>query len=440
MYPATPQRAEDERLPVGRSIAYGLQHVLTMYGGLIAPPLIVGGAAGLPAPDIAVVVSASIFVSGLATLLQSLGLPYLGAKLPIVQGTSFAGVSTMVAIAGGDGIRTVFGAVIVAGIVGIAVAPVFGQVVRMFPPVVTGSVITVIGLSLLPVAFGWIVGDDAGDKDYGSPRGIALAGMTLVAFILVARVFQGALSGLAILVSITTGTGIALAMGVNQFGSVTHGAMIAAPPLLHFGAPHFHPGAIAAMVVVILVIMTEATADLLAVGEIVGSPVGPRRLADGLRADMASSTVAAVLNSFPCSAFAENIGLVASTKIKSRFVVAWGGAMLAVLGLLPVVGRLVAAVPLPVLGGAGIVLFGSVCAAGIRTLGRVDYDGNANLVVVAISVGLGVIPIATPRFWGQFPSWVQMIMNSGISSAAIAAVALNLVFNGRRGLRAPAGQ
>lgn len=428
----TAERPEDQRLPVGRSIVYGLQHVLTMYGGLIAPPIIVGGAAGLAESDIAILVSASIFLSGLATLLQTLGLPYFGARLPVVQGTSFAGVSTMVAIASEDGIRSVFGAIIVAGVIGILAAPFFAQIVRLFPPVVTGSIITVIGLSLLPVAFGWIVGNDPAADDYGSTKNIALAGVTLLIVLLATRLLPGALSGLAILTSIVGGTVIALLFGVNNFGSMPDGALVAAPPVLHFGSPQFHAGAIVAMVIVVLVIMTEAMADLLAVGEIVGTPVGPRRLADGLRADMASSTVAAMMNSFPFSAFAENIGLVASTGIKSRFVVAWGGGILAMLGLLPMVGMLVAAIPLPVLGGAGMVLFGAVCAAGIRTLAAVDHRDSANLVLIGVTVGFGVIPIAAPGFWHRFPPLLGVVMDSGISSAAIVAVALNLFFHHRR--------
>lgn len=421
-------RPEDEKLPFGQTLLYGLQHILTMYGGLIAPPLIVGAAAHLPASDIALLVTAGIFLSGLATLLQTLGLGPFGARLPIVQGISFTAVSTMVTVASQQGLRPVFGAIIVAGVIGLAVSSVFAQVLRLFPPVVTGTVITVIGLSLLPVAFQWAMGG-SGAKATGSMGNIGLAGLTLLIILVISRVFQGALSRLSILLGIVLGTAIAAIAGKTDFSGVGNGRIVSLPPLLHFGAPEFQAGAIISMTIVALVIMTETTADIIAIGEVVETKVDRRRLANGLRADMLSSTVSALLGSFPCSAFAQNVGLVALTKIKSRYVVAMGGGILALLGLFPVVGRLVAAIPNPVLGGAGIVLFGTVAASGIRTLSRVDYHDNLNLVLVATSLGMGVIPIASPTFWHAFPSWVGTVMSSGISAAAICAFLLNLVFN-----------
>ncbi|MCV7317480.1 purine permease [Mycolicibacillus parakoreensis] len=420
---------ENQRLPAGRSLAYGLQHILTMYGGLIAPPIIVGGAAGLTDADVALLISASIFLSGLATVLQSLGVPYFGAKLPIVQGISFAAVPTMATIASTEGLRPIFGAMLVAGIVGVGVAPLFARVIVLFPPVVTGSIITVIGLSLLPVAVDWIVGDDPHPDGSGSPRDIALAGLTVAVIVVASRLFRGVLARLAVLLGLVVGTLVAVAVGAGTFAAVGDGPLIAAPPLLHFGAPTFELGAIVAMLIVMVVILTETTADLLAVGEIIGTPVDSRRLADGLRADMASSTVAAVVGSFPCSAFGQNVGLVALTRVSSRYVVAWGGGILVLLGVLPVVGRVVAAIPLPVLGGAGIVLFGSLVSAGIKTLGSVRFDANLNLVLVAVTVGVGMVPIAAPGFWGRFPSGVQVVLNSGISAAALVAVTLNIFFN-----------
>jgi xanthine/uracil permease len=180
---------------------------------------------------------------------------------------------------------------------------------------------------------------------------------------------------------------------------------------------------------VIVVIMTETTADILAIGEVIGADVDARRVADGLRADMACTAVAPVFGSFPCSAFAQNVGLVALTGIKSRFVVATGGAILVLLGLLPVVGAVVSGIPYPVLGGAGLVLFGSVAASGIRTLSRVDYQDNLNMVIVAVAIGVGMIPIAAPKFWDAFPDKVGVVLNSGISATAAVAVLLNLLFN-----------
>jgi len=183
------------------------------------------------------------------------------------------------------------------------------------------------------------------------------------------------------------------------------------------------------MLIVILVTLTETSADIIAVGEIVGTKVDSKRIGNGLRADMLSSAVSPLFNSFTQSAFAQNVGLVAITGVKSRFVVSAGGVILVVLGLLPVLGRVVAAVPTPVLGGAGVVLFGTVAASGIRTLSKVDYKNNMNLIVVAASIGFGMIPIAAPAFYDKFPSWFGTIFHSGISSAAVMAILLNLLFN-----------
>jgi xanthine permease len=430
---AKPGRPEDERLPVGQLVVYGTQHILTMYGGLIAPPLIVGGAAGLSPVDMGLLVTAGIFVSGLATLLQALGLGPFGARLPIVQGISFASVSTMVAIASHDGVRSVFGAIIVAGVIGVVASSFFAQLVRIFPPVVTGSIITVIGVSLLPVSFDWALGG-VGTPGYGDPSNIALAGVTLLVILVVSRLFQGFVSRLSILLGIVVGTLVALPWGKADFSAVGDGKAVSLPPIFSLGTPTFHVGAIVAMTIVVFVIMTETMADIIAIGEIVQTPVDHKRVARGLRADMLSSTVAPVFGAFPASAFAQNVGLVAITGIKSRFTVAVGGGVLVLLGLVPVFGRVVAAIPAPVLGGAGIVLFGSVAASGIRTLSRVEYGDNLNLVLVAVTLGMGLVPIARPDFWSKLPTGVEVVLDSGISAAAVTAVVLNLFFNQWRAL------
>ena len=426
----TRQRPEDERLPLGPTFAYGLQHILTMYGGVIAPPLIVGGAAGLSGPQIGLLVSAALFVSGLATILQSVGIPFFGSQLPLVQGISFASVSTMVAVAtGSGGITAVFGSIIVAGLIGLAISPFFSQVVRFFPPVVNGTIITVIGLSLFPVAVRWAMGGNAKAPDYGSVSNIGLAAFTLLVILLMSRLIQGPISRLSILLGMVVGTLFALVVGKTDFSKVGTGDIVAFPTPFHFGAPTFQVGAIVSMTIVILVIMTETTADILAVGEIVGTETSPRRVGDGLRADMLATAIAPVFNSFPASAFAQNVGVVAITGIKSRWVVTAGGSVLVALGLLPVLGRVIAAVPLPVLGGAGIILFGSVAASGIRILSKVEYEGNLNIVLVATGLGFGIIPIAAPTFYDSFPEWFATIFDSGISAASIIAVLLNLFFN-----------
>ncbi|MCP1439191.1 xanthine permease [Erwinia persicina] len=427
-------RPEDTLYPVGKSFVWGLQHVLTMYGGIIAPPLIIGSAAGLHAAELGMLVTAALFVSGCATLLQALGVPFFGSRLPLVQGVSFAGVATMMALVAGDGgLPVVFGAVIASSLIGLLIAPLFAHVIRFFPPVVTGTVITVIGLSLMPVAARWAMGGDADAPEWGSPGNIGLAALTLGLVLLFHRVGNAAMKRLAVLAAIVLGTLFAFVSGKAHFTDVLHGEMIALPGILSFGLPVFNVAAILSMTLIVLVLLTETTAGLIAIGEIIDTEVDGKRIASGLRADMLASALAPLFNSFPQSAFAQNIGLVAITGIKSRYVVAAGGIILVLLGCLPVLGRIVAAVPAPVLGGAGVVLFGTVGASGIRTLAKVDYKDTMNLVVVATAIAFGMIPIVMPTFYDCFPDWIRTIFHSGISAACVVAVLLNIVFNTIKG-------
>ena len=425
-------RPEDENLGTGANLAYGLQHVLTMYGGIIAVPLIIGQAAGLSSADVGLLIAASLFAGGLATLLQTLGIPFFGCRLPLVQGVSFAGVSTMVAIIGGDGaggLPVVFGAVIVASVIGLLITPLFSSITKYFPPLVTGIVITTIGLTLMPVTARWAMGGNSQSPDFGSMANIGLAAITVVLVLLLSKLGSASISRLSILLAIVIGTLVATAVGMTDFSRVLEGPLVALPEVLHFGMPEFRLAAILSMLIVIIVTMVETSADILAVGEIIETKVDSKRLGNGLRADMISSALAPLFGSFTQSAFAQNVGLVAVTGIKSRYVVATGGLILVTLGLLPVMGRLVAAVPTAVLGGAGLVLFGTVAASGIRTLAQVDYRNNMNLIIVATSIGFGMIPIAAPNFYQHFPTWFETIFHSGISSAAIMAILLNLLFN-----------
>ncbi|MFI8481125.1 nucleobase:cation symporter-2 family protein [Pseudomonas sp. NPDC078700] len=429
---ASSQRPEDENLGVGANMAYGLQHVLTMYGGIVAVPLIVGQAAGLSPSDIGLLITASLFAGGLATLLQTLGLPFFGCQLPLVQGVSFAGVATMVAIVTGDGaggIPAVLGAVVVASLIGLLITPIFSKIIKFFPPLVTGIVITTIGLTLMPVAARWAMGGNSHAPDFGSMANIGLAAVTLVFVLLLSKLGSASISRLSILLSMVIGTLVAMTLGMADFSRIGDGALVAMPSPFHFGMPTFHIAAIVSMCIVIMVTLVETSADILAVGEIIETKVDSKRLGNGLRADMLSSMLAPIFGSFTQSAFAQNVGLVAVTGIKSRYVVATGGIFLVLLGLLPVMGRIIAAVPTSVLGGAGIVLFGTVAASGIRTLSKVDYRNNMNLIIVATSIGFGMIPIAAPTFYHDFPSWFATIFHSGISSAAIMAILLNLAFN-----------
>ncbi|MFJ2088876.1 nucleobase:cation symporter-2 family protein [Streptomyces sp. NPDC087901] len=430
--PSDRKHPVDETLPPLKMFTSGLQHVAAMYAGVVAPPMIVGPAVGLTAKETAFLMGASLFTAGIATLLQTLGFWRIGARLPFVNGVSFAGVTPMVAIGkdrGHDGIAVIFGAIIVASLLGFVLAPYFCKLVRFFPPVVTGTVITLIGVSLLPVAFNWSQGGNVTADDYGSTTNITMAAVTLVIVLALRKLLRGFLQQIAILLGLVVGTIVAIPVGITDFGAIKDADVVGFPTPFHFGAPQFEIAAIVSMCIVMLVCMTESTADMLALGKIVGRPADERTIEGGLRADTLGSAVSPLFNGFMCSAFAQNIGLVAMTKVRSRFVVAAGGGILILLGLCPVAASVIALVPLPVLGGAGIVLFGSVAASGIQTLATAALEKGENALIVAAAVGVGLIPIAAPEFYHAFPEDLLVVLDSGISTGCVVAIVLNLAFN-----------
>ncbi len=358
-------------------------------------------------------------------MLQTLGLPFFGCQLPLVQGVSFAGVATMIAIIGNDGsggLPVVFGAVIAASLIGLLITPVFSRITKFFPPLVTGIVITTIGLTLMPVAARWAMGGNSQAPDFGSMANVGLAAFTLACVLLLSKLGSATISRLSILLAMVIGTVAAVFFGMADFSGVLDGPVVALPSPLHFGAPEFQVAAILSMLIVVIVTLVETSADILAVGEIIDTKVDSKRLGNGLRADMISSSLAPIFGSFTQSAFAQNVGLVAVTGIKSRYVVAFAGLILVTLGLLPVMGRLIAAVPTAVLGGAGVVLAIVGLVVVIVARRRRHYRNNMNLIIVATSIGFGMIPIAAPSFYHHFPAWFETIFHSGISSAAIMAI------------------
>ncbi|WP_247665968.1 nucleobase:cation symporter-2 family protein [Nocardiopsis sp. B62] len=440
--PDAAARPEDERPPLRFLVTYGVQHILALYAGVVTPPLIMAAAVGLDPLETGLIISAALLVAGLMTLVQTLGVWRFGMRMPLVIGASFIPITAMTAIGESSGLPAVFGASIVAGLFGILIAPVMASLIRFFPPVVTGSVITVVGLSLIPVAIGWIT--DNSETGAPSDTNLLLGGSTLLIILVLSRVLRGVWGRASILLGMVLGTLLAAAIGAVDFGSVGTGPVFSLPTPFYFGPPEFQIAAIITMCVMMIVILSEGMADILAVSAVVGSKVDGRRLADGLRADAATAVVGPLFNSFPGSTFSQNIGLIALNKVRSRYVVAAGAVLLLVMGLFPILGRVVAMIPSPVLGGAGLVLFGSVAAAGIQTLGRVDYEDNQNMVIVAVSLGFGVLSIVSPDFFATFPDWATMILHSGIVTATASALVLNVVFNvlgsGRRGSRSPGGE
>jgi len=415
--------------PLRRLAPLGLQHVLAMYAGAVAVPLIVGGAmisAGEMSPDdLAHLIVADLFVAGIATIVQSVGFWRFGVRLPLMQGCTFAAVGPMITIGTQHGITAIYGSVIACGLFIVLLAPVFSTLLRFFPPLVTGTVILLIGLSLMDVAAGW-AGGGAAAEDFGAPSNLLLALFTLVVVLLVERLAPPALGRVSILLGILAGTVVAAVAGKVQVQGIADQAWFGVSTPFAFGLPTFQLGSVIAMCVVGLVIMTETTGDVLAVGEIVGKRVGPRDIADGMRADGLSTVLGGVFNTFPYTAFAQNVGLVSMSGVKSRYVATFAGGILVVLGLIPKLGAVVGAVPVAVLGGAGIALFGMVAASGIRTLASCRLDSRA-LLMIATALGVGMLPTVSPEIYARTPDWFQTVFDSGISSGALVAIVLHQV-------------
>ncbi|MBQ3863888.1 nucleobase:cation symporter-2 family protein [Schwartzia succinivorans] len=425
----------DKKLPFWQLLIYGFQHVLAMYSGAVAVPLVLAGAIHLDVEHLIYLINADLFTCGIATLVQTLSMgPYIGSKLPIVQGCTFTAVTPMILIAnsaggGAEGLRVVYGSVIVAGLICFITANYFSKLLRFFPPVVTGAVITIIGLTLMPVAVGWIAGVNPAAPDYAAPMNIMIALLVLVLILFLYRVSSGFIGHIAVLLGLIFGTVVAALLGYVDFSAVGQAASLGITTPFAFGMPVFEPVSCIAMTLVMLVTMAETTGDVIAVGKIVNKPTDEEILCKALRADGFSTALGGILNAFPYTAFAQNIGLVSITGVRSRYVVAMGGVILMILGLLPKLAAVVACIPNMVLGGAGLAMFGMVAASGIQALSKVNFVGNCNMMVIAVSVAVALIPIGAPTFYSKFPTGVQLICTSGITIGSITAILLNLILN-----------
>ena len=472
----------DEKLPLGRVTALGLQHVLVMYAGAIAVPLIVGRALKLSPEQVAMLISADLFACGLVTLIQSLGFTkYFGIKLPVMMGVTFAAVGPMVAMAnaqsGVEGARAIFGAIIGAGVISMLIAPLMSRMLRFFPPVVTGTIIAIIGISLMRVGVGWAMGGPAfmaqnvdvprlvemtnliepaltapvapgaaapvvklpgpipmtDNPAYAALDNMAVAAAVLVFILLLVKYTKGFLANISVLLGIVAGCILAAAMGKMHFDKVGKAHWFDVVTPFAFGMPTFDPVMVLTMTLVMIVVMIESTGMFLALSDITGKKIGQKELAAGLRTDGLGTVIGGVFNTFPYTSFSQNVGLVGVTGVRSRYVCVAGGIIMLVLGMLPKMAAFVESIPVFVLGGAGLVMFGMVAATGIRILSTVDYKHNRNnLYIVALSIGFGLIPLVAPRWTQHMAHSLHPLLESGILLTAVAAVALNVFFNGAR--------
>jgi OHCU decarboxylase len=441
--PRTAVHPVDEILPIPKLAIYGFQHVLAFYAGAVIVPILLANSINLTTEQLIHLINADLFTCGIASIIQSVGFWKVGVRLPLLQGVTFTAVSPMIAIglaAGGgtDGLLVIYGSVIVAGIFTFLVAPYFSKLIRFFPPVVTGTVITIIGIALLPVAAADAAGGAGPTLNPTDPKNMAYALGTLALIVLIQRLFRGFMATVAVLVGLVVGTLVAFAFGDAHFDAVGQAAWVGVTTPFYFGVPKFAFAAIVSMIVVMLITAVETTGDVFATGEIVEKRIVSGDIARALRADGLATMIGGILNSFPYTCFAENVGLVRLTRIKSRYVVATAGVIMILLGLIPKAGAIVAGIPHPVLGGAALAMFATVAVVGIQTLTRVDFHDHRNVVIVSTSIGLALYVTAVPDVAKAVPEWAQIIFGSGITLGSITAILLNLVFHHIGTSRGPA--
>ena len=433
--------AVDAIPPIPKLTLLGLQHVLVMYAGAVAVPLIIGGALKMPKEQIALLISADLFCCGLATLVQCVGIANVGIRLPVMMGVSFTAIAPIIAIGLNPqlGMPGIFGAVIGSGVFTYLAASSMGNLVRWFPPVVTGTVVLVIGISLMRIGVNWaaggqpmIAGPGGGlipNPIYGQPVTLLIAGLVLLTVVVMNALFTGFAANVAVLLAMALGFLVAASIGQVNFTGVADAGWVSVVLPFQFGWPVFDPLSILTLCLVMVVMMIESTGLFLALSEMTDCRLSKSDLARGLRADGVGNILGGIFGTFSYTSYSQNVGLVQLTGVRSRWVVAASGVLLVVLGCLPKLSFLIASIPPYVLGGAAIAMFGMVAATGVKILAKVDFSSDRrNLYIVAISLGLGMIPVMDGQFFAHLPGILARFFQNGILLGTFSAVLLNSLF------------
>ncbi|UJF17689.1 purine permease [Vibrio sp. SS-MA-C1-2] len=416
----------NEKPPFGVSLFLALQHMLASIGGIVAVPLIVGGAIGLAPADIVSLISAALFVSGVVTIIQCLGFgKQFGIRLPAVMGCSFAFLGTSIAIGLQHGIAGVMGAALVGSFVVIIASFYMTQIRKLFPNLVSGVVVTLIGLTILPVAMDWIGDAPAGSAEFAQLENIFLAFISLAIVMAVSVYCKGAIAASAIVIGLVGGYLIAIPMGMVDTSQIGSSAWFSAPEPLKFGLT-FSPAAIISMSLVYIVVVAEAMGDFMALGNGCHKKLDGKDMKRGLLVDGLGSTFGALMTSMPVATFSQNVGIVGISGVASRFVVAGTGALLILGGIFPKFAALAVTVPKPVLGGVGFVMFGMIAYAGIRMLMQ-SADSRRNAIVICVGLASGMAVTMRPDLLQHFHPDLQMVFHSGITTGTLATVVLNLI-------------
>lgn len=416
----------DSKPPFGLSLLLAAQHLLAALGGIIAVPLVLGNVLNLPTEDTIVLVNAALLVSGIVTIIQCQGIGPIGLRLPSVMGTSFTFVAAALAIGFSEyGVAGIMGSALVGSLVMIVGSFFMPYVRKLFPPVVTGVVVMMIGLSLVPVAVDWFAGGQKGDPHYAEPANLAMATFVLVLVIGLVQWGKGIFSAAAIVLGIMAGYVVALILGWINFDSVKNADIIAIPQPLHFGLA-FPISGIIGMSIAYLVTIVESSGNFLALGNATQTEISGKHLRGGVLCDGLGSAFAAMMSTTPFSSFAQNIGIISLTGVASRYVVTIMGVLLVLAGIFPIFGALIVSIPMPVLGGAGLMMFAMIIAAGIQMLDKVERS-RRNGLIIAVSIGCGLAVTTRPELLDKLPTFFKEIFGSGITVGSLLALILNLV-------------
>lgn len=411
-----------------KSLSLGLQHVLAMYAGAVIVPLIIGAGIGLSNAQLTYLIAIDIMMCGVASILQVWKNKFSGIGLPVVLGCTFTAVGPIIAIGNSYGIESVYGSILVSGLVVVVIAKYFSKMIRFFPPVVTGSVVTIIGITLIPVAMNDLAGGQD-SADFGSPMNLAIGFGTLFVILMVFKFGTGFIKSIAILIGILIGTGISAFFGRVDFSAVGESSWFHLPHVFYFGVPEFHLAPILTMILVAIVSLVESTGVYFALGDISDKELDEEDLKRGYRAEGLAILFGGLFNSFPYTTFSQNVGLVQLSGVRSNHIIYIAGGMLVLLGLVPKIGALTLAIPTPVLGGAMVAMFGMVISYGIKMLANVDFEKQENLMIVAISIGMGLGVTAVPELFAVLPDSISVLTDSGIVMGSLTAIILNIVFN-----------
>lgn len=403
----------------------GLQHLLAMYSGSILVPIVIAGALGYSSQQLTYLISTDIFMCGVATFLQLQLNKYFGIGLPVVLGVAFQSVAPLIMIGQKHGSGAMFGALIVSGIYVLLIAGIFSKIANFFPPIVTGSVITTIGLTLIPVA----IGNMGNNSEKPTAQSLLLAVVTILIILLVNIFAKGFLKSISILIGLIIGTIIASFMGLVDFAPVTQAPLVHVPTPFYFGIPKFELSSIVMMCIIATVSLVESTGVYFALSDITNEKLDSIRLRNGYRAEGLAVLLGGIFNTFPYTGFSQNVGLVKLSGIKTRLPIYYAAGFLVLLGLVPKFGALAQIIPSPVLGGAMLVMFGFVSVQGMQMLARVDFEHNEHhFLIAAVSISAGV-GLNGSNLFNSLPTGLQMFFSNGIVMASVIAIVLNLILN-----------